>query len=88
MSANLLGWILGVGACEGQSEEAQRTRQIFLSPPRRADPRQRGSDEPGETTATPRLEADPGDLHVARCLGDLPDSRRTACRSHGADNPR
>ena len=34
------------------------------------------------------LPAVPVDLHAARCPGGLPDPRRTACRPHGADNPR
>ena len=71
MGANLLGWILGVGACEGRSEEAQRTRQIFLSPPQRADPRQRGCEaeredtDDGHAPGRPRLTCVPPAARVA-----------------------
>lgn len=72
--------------CAGARPEAWAW--AWLSPPRRADPRKRGCDEPGETTATPRLEADPGDLHAARCPHGRPDPRPTAPLPMARPNPR
>ena len=57
-----------------------------ISPTNR--PAKRGCDEPGETTATPRLEADSGDSHAARCPHGRPDPRPTAPLPMARPNPR
>lgn len=49
-----------------------------VEPDAKTRPAKRGWAEPGETVAMSRPEADPVDVHAARCPHGLPDPRHTA----------
>ena len=68
--------------------EADGNENAIIPFGKKSRPAKRGCDEPGETTPTPRLEADPGDLHAARCPHGRPDPRPTAPLPMARPNPR